>query len=185
MRRILFLFLLPFVSFCCMHLYFMFTAVSYHMSFHWCSFMYPDWGFWNKPLDLTWLAYKIRKKKETTALFGSCHFFSLVWMVWALSLSLSLSPIHHTTPARKTRHNNTHHFLTQSLTHTRKTHNITSPHLSKSHSKPHTPLVCECVFNFLLLALPCCYKINAVIAGCRHINQSIKIFCARAISYTF
>ena len=28
MRTILFLFLLPFVSFCCMHLYFMFTAVS-------------------------------------------------------------------------------------------------------------------------------------------------------------
>ena len=28
------LFLLPFVSFCCMHLYFMFTAVSYQMFFH-------------------------------------------------------------------------------------------------------------------------------------------------------
>ena len=28
MRTILFLFLLPFVSFCCMHLYFMFTAMS-------------------------------------------------------------------------------------------------------------------------------------------------------------
>ena len=27
------LFLLPFVSFCCMHLYFMFTAVSYQISF--------------------------------------------------------------------------------------------------------------------------------------------------------
>ena len=38
-----------------MHLYFMFTAVSYQMFFHWCSFMYPHWGFWNKPLDLTWL----------------------------------------------------------------------------------------------------------------------------------
>ena len=32
MRTILFLF--PFVSFCCMHLYFMFTAVSYQMFFH-------------------------------------------------------------------------------------------------------------------------------------------------------
>ena len=32
MRTILFL--LPFVSFCCMHLYFMFTAVSYQMFFH-------------------------------------------------------------------------------------------------------------------------------------------------------
>ena len=31
---ILFSFLLPFVSFCCMHLYFMFTAVSYQMFFH-------------------------------------------------------------------------------------------------------------------------------------------------------
>ena len=50
MRTILFLLL--FVSFCCMHLYFMFTAVSYQMSFHWCSFMYPHWGFWNKLLDL-------------------------------------------------------------------------------------------------------------------------------------
>ena len=47
-RTMLFLFL--FVSFCCMHLYFMFTAVSYQMFFHWCSFMYPHWGFWNKPL---------------------------------------------------------------------------------------------------------------------------------------
>ena len=45
MRRILFLFLLLFVSFCCMHLYFMFTAVSYQMFFHGCSFMYPHWGF--------------------------------------------------------------------------------------------------------------------------------------------
>ena len=34
MRTILFSFLLPFVSFCCMHLYFMFTAVSYQMFFH-------------------------------------------------------------------------------------------------------------------------------------------------------
>ena len=33
-RTILFSFLLPFVSFCCMHLYFMFTAVSYQMFFH-------------------------------------------------------------------------------------------------------------------------------------------------------
>ena len=33
MRTILFLFLLPFVSFCCMNLYFMFTAVSYQMFF--------------------------------------------------------------------------------------------------------------------------------------------------------
>ena len=55
MRTILFLFFLPFVSFCCMHLYFMFTAVSYQMFFHCCSFMYPHWGFWNKPLDLTCL----------------------------------------------------------------------------------------------------------------------------------
>ena len=39
MRTILFSFLLPFVSFCCMHLYFMFTAVSYQMFFHWCSFI--------------------------------------------------------------------------------------------------------------------------------------------------
>ena len=52
MRTILFSFLLPCVSFCCMHLYFMFTAVSYQMFFHWCSFMYLHWGFWNKPLDL-------------------------------------------------------------------------------------------------------------------------------------
>ena len=36
-----FLFLLLFVSFCCMHLYFMFTAVSYQMLFHWCSFSDP------------------------------------------------------------------------------------------------------------------------------------------------
>ena len=36
------------------HLYFMFTAVSYQMFFHWCSLMYPHWGFWNKLLDLTW-----------------------------------------------------------------------------------------------------------------------------------
>ena len=34
MRTILFSVLLPFVSFCCMHLYFMFTAVSYQMFFH-------------------------------------------------------------------------------------------------------------------------------------------------------
>ena len=34
MRSILFSFLLPFVSFCCKHLYFMFTAVSYQMFFH-------------------------------------------------------------------------------------------------------------------------------------------------------
>ena len=34
MRTILSSFLLPFVSFCCMHLYFMFTAVSYQMFFH-------------------------------------------------------------------------------------------------------------------------------------------------------
>ena len=34
MRAILFSFLFPFVSFCCMHLYFMFTAVSYQMFFH-------------------------------------------------------------------------------------------------------------------------------------------------------
>ena len=34
MRTILFSLLLPFVSFCCMHLYFMFTAVSYQMFFH-------------------------------------------------------------------------------------------------------------------------------------------------------
>ena len=52
--RFCFRFLLPFVSFCCMHLYFMFTAVSYQMFFYWCSFMYSQWGFWNKPLDLTW-----------------------------------------------------------------------------------------------------------------------------------
>ena len=38
MRTILFLFLLLFVSFCCMHLYFMFTAVSYLVFFHWGSF---------------------------------------------------------------------------------------------------------------------------------------------------
>ena len=37
MRTILFL--SPFVSFCCMHLYFIFTAVSYQMFFHWCSFI--------------------------------------------------------------------------------------------------------------------------------------------------
>ena len=30
----IFSFLLLFVSFCCMHLYFMFTAVSYQMFFH-------------------------------------------------------------------------------------------------------------------------------------------------------
>ena len=34
LRTILFSFLLPFVSFSCMHLYFMFTAVSYQMFFH-------------------------------------------------------------------------------------------------------------------------------------------------------
>ena len=51
MRTILFLLFL-FASFCCMHLYSVFTAVSYQMFFHWCSFMYPHWGFWNKPLDL-------------------------------------------------------------------------------------------------------------------------------------
>ena len=47
--------LLLFTSFCCIHLYFMFTAVSYRMFFHWCSFMYPHWGFSNKQLDLPWL----------------------------------------------------------------------------------------------------------------------------------
>ena len=26
-----------------MHLYFLFTAVSYQMFFYWCSFMYPHW----------------------------------------------------------------------------------------------------------------------------------------------
>ena len=57
MRTILFSFLLPFVSFCCKHLYFLFPSVSYQMFFHWCSFMYPHCGFWNKPLDLTWLVY--------------------------------------------------------------------------------------------------------------------------------
>ena len=50
MRMILFLLL--FVSFCCIHLYFMFTAVSYQIFCHWCSFIYPHWGFWNKLLDL-------------------------------------------------------------------------------------------------------------------------------------
>ena len=44
---------LLFVSFCCMHLYFMFIAVSYQIFFHWCSVMYPRWGFWNKLLDFT------------------------------------------------------------------------------------------------------------------------------------
>ena len=34
MRTILFSFLLPFVSFCCKQLYFMFTGVSYQMFFH-------------------------------------------------------------------------------------------------------------------------------------------------------
>ena len=49
---------------CCMHLYFMFTAVSYQMFFHWYSFMYPHWGFRNKPLDLIW------QPEQTTLLFG-------------------------------------------------------------------------------------------------------------------
>ena len=49
MRTILFLFLLLFVSFCCMHLYFMFTAVSYQMLFHWCSFTRVS-----EINDLTW-----------------------------------------------------------------------------------------------------------------------------------
>ena len=44
-------YLLLFVSFCCIHLYFMFIAVSYQMFFHWCSFMYPHWGFRKKRLD--------------------------------------------------------------------------------------------------------------------------------------
>ena len=39
-----------------LYLYFMFIAVSNHcgicqMFFHWCSFVYPHWGFWNKLLD--------------------------------------------------------------------------------------------------------------------------------------
>ena len=62
MRTILFSFLLPFVSFCCKHLYFMFAAVSYQMFFRWCSFMYPHWGFWNKPLDL--LAFRKERKRR-------------------------------------------------------------------------------------------------------------------------
>ena len=65
MRTILFLFLLRFVSFCCMYLYFMLTTVSYHMFFRWCSFMYPHWGFWNKPLDLTWIELQQRPKSPT------------------------------------------------------------------------------------------------------------------------
>ena len=32
-------YLLLFVSFCCIHLYFMFIAMSYQMFFHWCSFI--------------------------------------------------------------------------------------------------------------------------------------------------
>ena len=70
------LFLLFFVSFCCMHLHFMFIAMSNHceicqMFFHWC-FMYPHWGFWNKiPWPPCWrppcsppptLPYRPRKK---------------------------------------------------------------------------------------------------------------------------
>ena len=63
MRTILFLLL--FVSFCCMHLYFMFTAVSYQMFFHWCSaFMFPHWGFWNKLLDLIWLSMAAANSKH-------------------------------------------------------------------------------------------------------------------------
>ena len=39
MRTISFLFLLPFISFCCMRLYFMFIAVSYQMFFHVLGFL--------------------------------------------------------------------------------------------------------------------------------------------------
>ena len=73
MRTILFSFLLPFVSFCCMHLYFIFTAVSYQMFFHWCSFMYPHWGFWNKPLDLT-----CQERLENCLLRGQLSVLTLV-----------------------------------------------------------------------------------------------------------
>ena len=41
MRTILF----SFVSFCCMHLYFMFTAVSYQMFFSLMFFHVPPMGF--------------------------------------------------------------------------------------------------------------------------------------------
>ena len=41
---------------CCLFLFVvcscMFIAVSYQMFFHWCSFMYLHWGFWNKLRDL-------------------------------------------------------------------------------------------------------------------------------------
>ena len=62
MRTILFLFLLPFVSFCCMHLYFMFTAVSYQMFFHWCSFMYPT-GV-SEINHLTWLDLTCHRRSK-------------------------------------------------------------------------------------------------------------------------
>ena len=80
MRTILFSFLLPFVSFCCMHLYFMFTAVSYQMFFHWCSFMmFFHWGFWNKPLDLVlyvkhiWMAETSQSSVQSTGVHASLN----------------------------------------------------------------------------------------------------------------
>ena len=33
--------------------FYVYCHVTYQMFFHWCSFMYPHWGFWNKLLDLT------------------------------------------------------------------------------------------------------------------------------------
>ena len=49
------------------------------MIFHWWSFMYPHWGFWNKPLDLTWLDYPLAVVSLVQLRFGSP--FSLIIII--------------------------------------------------------------------------------------------------------
>ena len=56
----LFVFCSLLFCFCCCFLLLLFllpcqTTEMCQMFFHWC-FMYTHWGFWNKFLDLTWLA---------------------------------------------------------------------------------------------------------------------------------
>ena len=102
MRTILFLLL--FVSFWCMHLYFMFTAVSYQMFFYWCSFMWGTWKNINK--RATWLIPTfpvhspsslgfLKKKKTTWLVIRDVHLFfhtatELWW--WRLFFSVAWRP---------------------------------------------------------------------------------------------
>ena len=79
--RFCFSFLLPFVSFCCMHLYFMLTAVSYQMLFHWCSFMYPPAGVSAiNHLTGPWMHFKDSVHRVKQAVASDSVSTSKVWV---------------------------------------------------------------------------------------------------------